>query len=214
VDRDIVYSFCQYGMGGVQEWGAEIGGNTWRVTGDINPNWKSIQQHGFELHKGLEKWANPGHWNDPDMLEVGNGSLTPDENYTHMTQWCILASPLLIGCDMTKISPFIVSLFSNDEVLAVNQDALGKQGALLRRDDAAKTEVWTKPLADGTVAVAFYNRGETPAAVAVSWSELGLSGAQPVRDLWREKDEDPQTDKFSVNVAPHGAELFKIGTPK
>jgi alpha-galactosidase len=212
VDRDIVYSFCQYGMGGVQTWGAEIGGNTWRVTGDISANWKSVEQHGFELRKDLAPWANPGHWNDPDMLEVGNGKLTPDENYTHMTQWCMLAAPLLIGTDMPKMSPFTISLFSNDEVLAVNQDALGKQGTRLSQHGPA--EVWTKPLEDGTTAVAFYNLGETPWDVSVAWSELGLSGPQPVRDLWRQKDLGPQADKYTVTVAPHGAELFKIGTPK
>ena len=108
----------------------------------------------------------------------------------------------------------LVSLFSNDEVLAVNQDALGKQGTLLRRDETVKTEVWTKPLEDGTVAVALYNRGETPAEVAVSTSELGLAGAQPMRDLWRQKDQDKPAEKLSVKVAPHGAELFKVGTPK
>ena len=131
VDRDIVFSFCQYGMGKVWEWGAAAGGNLWRTTGDISPNWKSVESHGFNQN-GLEHWAGPGHWNDPDMLEVGNGNLTPDENYTHMTLWCMLSAPLLIGCDMTRMSPFIISLFSNDEVLAVNQDPLGRQG--LARD--------------------------------------------------------------------------------
>lgn len=208
VDRDIVYSFCQYGMGGVQTWGAEIGGNTWRVTGDIGANWKSVEQHGFELKPGLEKWANPGHWNDPDMLEVGNGNLTPDENYTHMTQWCMLAAPLLIGCDMPKMTPFIVSLFSNDEVLAVNQDSLGRQGTRLKRNGPA--EVWTKPLDDGSIAVAFYNLGETPVEVAVTWADLHVQGRQSVRDLWRQKDMGNFDDRYAARVAPHGAELFKI----
>jgi alpha-galactosidase len=213
VNRDIVFSFCQYGMGDVQTWGAEIGGNTWRVTGDIGPTWPSIQEHGFELNAGLAKWANPGHWNDPDMLEVGNGDLTPDENYTHMTQWCMLAAPLLIGCDMPKMSPFIVSLFSNDEVLAVNQDALGRQGTLLKRDVAAKTEVWMKPLEDGTRAVAFYNRSDSPADVTVEFSELSLFGSNPnsVWDLWRQRDLGSMTPALSVKVAPHGAELYRIG---
>ena len=216
VNRDIVYSFCQYGIGDVQTWGAEIGGNTWRVTGDISPTWPSIQEHGFELNPDLAKWANPGHWNDPDMLEVGNGDLTPDENYTHMTQWCMLAAPLLIGCDMPKMSPFIVSLFSNDEVLAVNQDQLGKQGTLLKRDAAAKTEVWVKPLVGGSMAVALYNRSDVPADVSVAASELpgyGPAGAF-VRDLWREKDLGAIGEKLTVRVAPHGAELFRISPVK
>ena len=146
------------------------------------------------------------------MLEIGNGDLTPDENYTHMTLWCMLASPLLIGCDMPKMTPFTVSLFSNDEVLAVNQDSFGQQGHRLKQD--GKTEVWVKPLDDGTQAVAFFNRGDAAADVAVSWSDLGLQGKQPVRDLWRQKDVGPVDGHYSVNVAKHGAELFKIGTPK
>jgi alpha-galactosidase len=212
VNRDIVYSFCQYGMASVETWGADAGGNTWRVTGDIGANWRSVEEHGFELRTGFEKWAGPGHWNDPDMLEIGNGSLTPDENYTHMTLWCMLAAPLLIGCDMPKMTPFTVSLFSNDEVLAVNQDSLGKQGTRLKQ--TGKTEVWVKPLDDGTLAVAFFNRGEAAANVTVSWSDLGLQGKQPVRDLWRQEDMGAVDGQYSVNVAVHGAELFKIGAGK
>jgi hypothetical protein len=207
VNRDIVFSFCQYGMGQVWQWGSQTGGNLWRTTGDISANWKSVETHGFNQN-GLEQWSGPGHWNDPDMLEIGNGNLTPDENYTHMTLWCMLDAPLLIGCDMTKMSPFTVSLFSNDEVLAVNQDALGIQG--WRAKQNGSTEVWMKPLAGGSVAVAFFNRGEAPADVAVAWSDLKLNGIQVVRDLWRQKDLGVQQGGYMVNVAPHGAELFKV----
>jgi hypothetical protein len=207
VNRDIVFSFCQYGIGRVWEWGAETGGNLWRTTYDIAPTWKSVEDHGFRQN-GIERWASPGHWNDPDMLEVGNGALTPDENYTHMTLWCMLSAPLLIGCDMPKMSPFIVSLFSNDEVLSVNQDALGRQGWRARQD--GQTEVWMKPLEGGALAVAFFNRGETAADVAIRWSDLKLTGPQTVRDLWRQKDAGAQDTGYTVNVAPHGAELFKV----
>jgi alpha-galactosidase len=207
VNRDIVFSFCQYGMGKVWEWGAQTGGNLWRTTGDIAPDWKSVEGHGFNQN-GLEKWAGPGHWNDPDMLEVGNGHMTPDENYTHMTLWCMLDAPLLIGCEIPKMSPFTVSLFSNDEVLAVNQDALGKQGWRAHQD--GKTEVWMKPLAGGSLAVAFFNRGDSPADVSVQWSDLKLTGPQTLRDLWRQKDIGVQPAGYTVNVAPHGAELFKV----
>jgi len=211
VDRDIVFSFCQYGMGKVWEWGAETGGNLWRTTGDIAPAWNSVESHGFNQN-GLDQWAGPGHWNDPDMLEVGNGSLTPDENYTHMTLWCMLSAPLLIGCDLAKMSPFIASLFSNDEVLAVNQDALGKQGWRARQDGRA--EVWMKPLAGGSLAVAFFNRGDSAADVAVQWSALKLNGPQFLRDLWRQKDIGVRAAGYSVNVAAHGAELFKVQPEK
>jgi hypothetical protein len=207
VNRDVVFSFCQYGMGKVWEWGAATGGNLWRTTGDISANWKSVESHGFGQN-GLEHWAGPGHWNDPDMLEVGNGHLTPDENYTHMTLWCMLSAPLLIGCDMTRMSPFTISLFSNDEVLAVNQDALGRQGWRAKQD--GRKEVWMKPLADGSVAVAFFNRGESEADVSVQWSEIKLSGAQSVRDLWRQKEAGVQKAGYSMKVAAHGAELFKV----
>jgi len=210
VDRDIVFSFCQYGMGKVWEWGAATGGNLWRTTGDISANWPSVESHGFNQN-GLEPYAGPGHWNDPDMLEVGNGKLTPDENYTHMTLWCMLSAPLLIGCDMPKMSPFIVSLFSNDEVIAVNQDPLGRQGWRATQD--GQKEVWIKPLADGSTAVAFFNRGDTAADVSVQWSELYLAPTQWVRDLWRQKGLGMQQTGYSVNVAAHGAELFKL-TPQ
>jgi alpha-galactosidase len=211
VNRDIVFSFCQYGRGQVWEWGAATGGNLWRTTGDIGANWKSVESHGFGQN-GHEKWAGPGHWNDPDMLEIGNGKLTPDENYTHMTLWCMLDAPLLIGCDMPKMTPFTISLFTNDEVLAVNQDSLGKQGWRAKQDGS--TEVWMKPLADGSLAVAFFNRGEAPANVSVQWSDLKLSGPQAVRDLWRQKGVGNQASGYSVNVASHGAELFKVTPAK
>ena len=117
VPRDIVYSFCQYGNANVWEWGQSLGGNSWRTTGDIQPNWRSMSGIGFRQDR-LAKFSGPGHWNDPDMLEIGNQGLTPDECYTHMTLWCMLDAPLLIGCDMSKMDPFTVSLFSNDWVLS------------------------------------------------------------------------------------------------
>jgi len=208
VNRDIVYSFSQYGgLFDMWQWGAEAGGNTWRTTGDIAPDWQSVEGHGFGQN-GHEPYAGPGHWNDPDMLEVGNGGLTPDETYTHMTLWCMLSAPLLIGCDMTQMSPFVVSVFSNDEVLAVDQDALGKQG--WRAKQNGPTEVWMKPLENGSLAVAFFNRGNVAANVAIQWSELKLTGPQTVRDLWRQKDLGIQASGYSLEVASHGAELFKI----
>ena len=210
-DRDMVYSLCQYGASNVWVWGADVGGQLWRTTGDINANWGSMSTIGFRQNN-LAKWAGPGHWNDPDMLELGNGSLTPDENYTHMTLWCILAAPLLIGCDMTKMNEFALSLHTNDEVLAIDQDILGKQGSQVKVDKT--NEVWMKPLADGTQAVAFFNRGEQEAEVGITWAELKLEGEQAVRDLWRQKDLKRMASGYSVKVAAHGAELYRVGTPK
>ena len=221
VPRDIVYSFCQYGHANSWEWAADLGGNCWRTTGDIQANWKSMTNIGFNQDK-LAPFAKPGHWNDPDMLEIGNQGLTPDECYTHMTLWCMLSAPLLIGCDMSQMDPLTVSMFSNDEVLAVNQDALGKQGHRLKAEGTS--EVWVKPLADGSLAVALFNRGEQPAEVSVSWEELGpaepsemqIKSVLPeVRDLWRQKtlpfpSFDPET-KIKMVVAAHGAELVSVG---
>ena len=207
--RDIVYSFCQYGLADVWKWGAGAGGNSWRTTGDISANWKSMSGIGFRQND-LAPFAGPGHWNDPDMLEVGNKGLTPDECYTHITLWSMLAAPLLIGCDMTKMDPFTVSLFSNDEVLAVDQDALGKQGYRLRQD--GEQEVWIKPLANHEVAVALFNRGETPAQVGVKWNELKSTGILffTARDLWRQKKVPTPKDGVEMMVAPHGAELLRL----
>ncbi|MDP9173194.1 MAG: putative Ig domain-containing protein [Planctomycetota bacterium] len=206
VDRDIIYSLCQYGMGNVSAWGDKVGGNLWRTTGDISANWRSMSGIGFRQNE-LAQYASPGHWNDPDMLEVGNGSLTPDECYTHMTLWSILSAPLLIGCEMPKMDKLTVSMFSNDEVLAVDQDSLGKQGYRLKQDGTS--EVWVKPLADGSLAVALFNRGAEAATISASWLDLKLQGPQTVRDLWREKDLPGGGQGVEAQVNSHGAELFK-----
>jgi alpha-galactosidase len=145
------------------------------------------------------------------MLEVGNGRLTSDEMYTHMTLWSLLDAPLLIGCDMTKMDDLTTSLFTNDEVLAVNQDPLGKQAYRIKQD--GPTEVWMKPMADGTVAVGLFNRGAAPAEAAVGWSDLKLTGPQPVRDLWRQQDLGSRDAEYSATVNSHGAVLIRVGTP-
>jgi alpha-galactosidase len=213
VPRDIIYSFCQYGNADVWKWGASLGGNSWRTTGDISANWKSMTGIGFRQNE-LAPYAGPGHWNDPDMLEIGNQGLSPDECYTHMTLWSLLAAPLLIGCDMTKMDPLTVSLFSNDEVLAVNQDALGKQGYRLRQDGGQ--EVWIKPLDDGSVAVGLFNRGEATARIRVSWNELNpkieSTGGSELyaRDLWRQRELPTVDEGVELPVAAHGAELLRV----
>jgi len=219
VNRDIVFSLCQYGMGDVSRWGAEVGGNLWRTTGDIRDTWTQLEKIGFSQN-GLEPYAKPGHWNDPDMLVVGKvgwgflmhrSRLTPDEQRLHLTLWSMLAAPLLIGCDMTKLDPFTLSLLTNDEVLEVNQDPLGRQGA--RRATHGPLEVWSRPLADGTIAVALFNRGEGEAEASADWSELDLRGPQPVRDLWQHQDLGKCEGVFRARVPAHGAVLVKIGKP-
>jgi len=219
IDRDIVYSLCQYGMGNVWEWGAEVGGNLWRTTGDITDTWASLAGIGFN-QSGHEKDAGPGHWNDPDMLVVGRvgwgpnihpSRLTPNEQITHITLWSLQAAPLLVGCDMSQMDKFTIDLLGNDEVIEVDQDPLGKPAG--RRAREGRLEVWARPLWDGTLAVGLFNRGHEATKVTAKWSDLGVKGSQPVRDLWQQKDLGNFTDAFSTTVPQHGAVLVKIGRP-
>ena len=216
VRRDIVFSLCQYGMGNVWEWGAEVGGNCWRTTGDITDTWSSMSRIGFG-QAGHEKYAGPGHWNDPDMLVVGYvgwsakvrpSRLTPNEQYTHISLWCLLCSPLLIGCDMTRLDDFTLNLLTNDEVLEVNQDPLGRQAGRVAKTGAV--EVWAKDLEDGSKAVGLFNLGEEETTVKAAWSDLGLAGKRKVRDLWRQQDLGKFSDHFEASVPRHGVMLVKI----
>jgi hypothetical protein len=206
-DRDIVYSLCQYGNGNVWEWGESVGGNSWRTTGDIRAQWASIARIGFG-QAGHEKFAGPGHWNDPDMLEVGNGNLTPDEMYSHFSLWCLLDSPLLIGCDMSRMDALTTSIFSNDEVIAISQDELGKQAGRVAQAD--QVEVWAKPMSDGSLAVGIFNRADTEQPCTAKWSDLGIAGSRPVRDLWRQKDLGSFDGNYTITIHPHGVMLLKI----
>ena len=214
--RDIIYSLCQYGMGDVWKWGAEVGGNSWRTTGDIRDTWSSMSRIGFG-ENGEEPFAGPGHFNDPDMLVVGKVGwgpklhptrLTPNEQYTHISLWCLLSAPLLIGCDMTQLDDFTLGLLTNDEVLDVNQDPLGQQAKRISKNGSL--EVWAKDLEDGSKAVGLFNRGPGEQTVQVSWSELGIHGKQTVRDLWRQKDLGKFANEFQTAVPRHGVVLVKI----
>jgi alpha-galactosidase len=245
VPRDIMYSLCQYGAANVWEWGAEVGGNSWRTTGDIQDTWSSLTRIGFR-QAGHEKYAGPGHFNDPDMLIVGKVGwgprlhptrLTPNEQYTHISLWCLLCSPLLIGCDMTQLDDFTLNLLSNDEVLEVNQDPLGRQAARIKQDGSL--EVWAKDMEDGSKAVGLFNRSDAEAVVSVTWPELGINSPQPasggaerngasllltlgqhtgnrqlVRDLWRQKDLGYFKDQFQTPVPRHGVVLVKVSPGK
>ena len=194
VPRDIVYSLCQYGMGKVWEWGEKVGGNFWRTTGDLTDVWSNMAAVGFR-QAGREQWSKPGHWTDPDMLVIGkvgwgpnihDTRLTPNEQITHITLWTIQAAPLLIGADMAQFDKFTTDLMTNHEVLEVNQDVLGRGGSRVVQDH--RLEVWVRPLADGTKAVALFNRGLQAATVTMRWSDIGVSGQQVVRDLWQQRD--------------------------
>ena len=216
VDRDIVFSLCQYGMGEVWKWGAQVGGNCWRTTGDITDTWNSMSEIGFG-QAGLDAYAGPGRWNDPDMLVVGwvgwgpelhPTRLNPHEQYTHITLWSLLASPLLIGCDLTRLDAFTMNLLANDEVLEVNQDPLGRQARRVAQKEGC--EVWARPLADGSLAVGLFNRTREAREVVALWSDLGLQGKHLVRDLWRQEDIGPFAAAWGREIPPHGAALVRI----
>jgi alpha-galactosidase len=217
VDRDIVYSLCQYGMGDVWKWGTEVGGNCWRTTGDITDTWPSMAGIGFK-QADLYSYASPGHWNDPDMLVVGNvgwgpklhpSRLTVDEQYTHISLWCLLASPLLIGCPLEQLDDFTRGLLTNDEVLDINQDPLGQQAH--RVAQTGDTQVWARTLQDGSWAVGLFNHNAwNKQKVTVNWSDIKLSGRLRVRDLWRQKDVAASLSSFTADVPAHGVVLIRV----
>lgn len=229
VNRDIVYSLCQYGMGDVWTWGADVGGNLWRTTGDIVDTWESMAGIGFSQDV-CAPFTGPGHWNDPDMLVVGlvgwgpnlhPSRLTPDEQYTHISLWCLLSSPLLIGCDLSQLDEFTLNLLTNNEVLAVNQDELGRPARKI--DEGEGWQVWAKPLADGSVAAGLFHTGiGSPVeafswngemagkTIAVNWADLGIDGVRTVRDLWRQQDIGQFSGVFTTEVPYHGVVLVRI----
>ncbi len=231
VDRDIVYSLCQYGMSKVWEWGAEVGGNLWRTTGDITDTWESMSGIGFTQVENAP-YANPSHWNDPDMLVVGlvgwgpqlhPTKLTPDEQYTHISLWSLLASPLLIGGDMSRLDPFTLSLLSNDEVIEVNQDPLGKQASCL--SDNGGIQIWAKEMDDGSRAVGLFYTGSgeknppdyfqwemkpKKARVVLSSKDIGINGKFMVRDVWRQTNIGTFENQFEAEVPYHGVVLIKV----
>jgi alpha-galactosidase len=194
----------------------DIGGNSWlsiRIK-ILSDDWSSVTGVGFVAI--YEQSAKPGNWNDADMLVVGTvgwgkprpTKLTPNEQYTHVSLWCLLASPLLIGCDLAKLDDFTLSLLTNDEVLDVNQDPLGKQAR--RVSQSGELEIWAKELEDGSLAVGLFNRGESENKITANWSELNLSGKQIVRDLWRQKDLGEFDEQFSATVGRHGVVLVRL----
>jgi alpha-galactosidase len=221
LDRDVVFSLCQYGWGKVWEWGDQVGGNLWRVTGDIQDNWPSMSGIGFQ-QTGHEAFAGPGHWNDTDMLVVGKVGwgrgdpqptrLTPNEQLTHISLWALQAAPLLIGADMSQLDEFTINLLGNPEVLSVNQDMLGKAAGRLVGD--GRSDVWARPLSDGTMAVGLFNRSPEPAPITVTFKDLELTGRQPVRDLWLHKNLADAQDAFTATVPRHGVVFVKIGRAK
>lgn len=215
--RDILLSICQYGMAHVPAWGRQAGGHCWRTTPDIVDTWESVI-HIADAQDGLEMFAGPGGWNDPDMLVLGTVGwgaphptrLTPNQQYTHFTLWCLLNAPLLLGCDLARLDAFTLSLLTNDEVIAVNQDPLGRQAARVLRTEAM--EVWAKPMQDGSVVAGVFNRSMLAADLTLDFEILGLSGPQRVRDLWRQKDLGVLTGKFTTSIHGHDVRLIRLSS--
>ncbi|MGN6180705.1 MAG: putative Ig domain-containing protein [Mucilaginibacter sp.] len=191
--------------------------NAWRTGGDIRDNWKSLKSRIFTQDKWAP-YAKPGHWNDPDMMVVGYvgwgkgprpTNLTPDEQYTHMSAWCLMSVPLLLGCDLTKLDDFTLSLLSNDEVIAVNQDPLGKQATVIANQ--GDLGVMAKSMEDGSIAAGLFNLGDNgKQEVVLNWADLKISGKYIVRDLWRQKDIGVFEGAFKTMVNQHGVVLVSL----
>lgn len=222
--RPIVFSICEWGSSKPWTWGEGVG-NLWRTTYDIRPCWdcgemtisRGMQVENFigftkilDLQVGLESYSGPGHWNDPDMLEVGNGNLTYDENVAHFSLWSILAAPLMLGNDIRYMTDEVVEIITNPEVIAVNQDPLGRQGKKVRDD--GDYEVWSRELHDGTRAVVMFNRSEKAHEIAFEWSEIGLPQELKfnIRNLWEMKDLGKYSGSFSAIVPSHGVIMVKV----
>lgn len=219
--RDIVFSLCQYGMSNVWEWGDSVGGTSWRTTNDITDTWASLKNIAL-AQDNAAAWAKPGNWNDPDMLVLGTvgwgnphpSKLRPDEQYLHFSLWCLFAAPLLIGCDMEKLDDFTLNLLTNDEVIAINQDPLGKQATCV--DTIGNLRIYEKQLADGSHAVGFCNFGLDRVDISYkNFKKLGIAGKQIVRDLWRQKDIaniNTAAEGLPIQVPAHGVLLYKLNT--
>lgn len=217
--RDIIFSVCQYGMSDVWKWGGSVGGNCWRTTNDITDTWVSVKNIALSQDDAAP-YAKPGNWNDPDMLVVGTvgwgnphpSKLKPDEQYLHISLWSLFSAPLLIGCDMEILDEFTLNLLTNDEVIEVNQDPLGKQATCLQT--IGDVRIYKKDLEDGSFAVGFCNFGNDISTLSYAdFSKLGISGTCTVRDLWRQKDItkiNTQSAQLPLTIPAHGVLLYRF----
>jgi alpha-galactosidase len=219
--RAIVFSICEWGKSKPWLWAKDVG-NLWRTTGDIQDRWQGKKEwnpgdccsYGMldivDQEVGLDSFAGPGHWNDPDMLEVGNGGMTTAEYRAHFSLWAILAAPLIAGNDLRDMKPEIREILTHKEVIAVDQDPAGIQGRRVRKN--MDLEVWSKPMQDGSRAVVLLNRGTKDAEIGVSWEDLGYPAhlSARVRDLWQAKDLGERKGEFSSTVAPHSIVMLTV----
>ncbi len=208
--RPIVYSLCQYGFDSVWRWGRSVGANLWRTTGDIDADYDRIVLIALS-QVGLGRFAGPGHWNDPDMLEVGNGKLTRDENLTHMTLWAMLAAPLLAGNNLTQMSDEVRAILTNRAVIAIDQDALGRPARVIFQQ--GPLQVWARPLADGTTALALFNFGtdrEQMHGLRLHLPDAGFAKGARARDLWSGRDLGRIGDTDTMTIPMHGVVLLQL----
>lgn len=220
--RPIVLSICEWGTHQPWLWGKDAGGNLWRTTGDIQDRWQGRVKwpagdccsNGVvdivDLQVGLDSYAGPGHWNDPDMLEVGNGGMTDTEYRSHFSLWAILAAPLIAGNDLRDMRPEIRDILTNKEVIAVDQDPLGSEGKRVKKN--GDLEVWSKQMKDGSRAVVLFNRSSAEHEISVNWEDIGYPNhvEAAVRDLWQKKDMGRFTGKFSASVVSHGVVMITV----
>ena len=216
--RPIVFSICEWGLHKPTNWGAQVGGNLWRTTFDIWDRWSGRGNHGLwlgvldilDLQNGLESAAGPGHWNDPDMLEVGNGGMSDTEYRAHFSLWAMLAAPLIAGNDLTSMSKETLAILSARDLIAIDQDPLGVQGHRILKSEY--DEVWIKPLTGGRQAVLFLNRSDTTRKIPARFSELGIANTEElsVRDAWRQRQLPIARDHLSAEVPSHGAVVFVV----
>lgn len=204
--RPMVLSICEWGRDRPWEWAGTVG-HLWRTSPDIQDTWQSLVET-LDRQADLHAFAGPGHWNDPDMLEVGNGGMTDEEYRAHFSLWAILAAPLMAGNDLREMSASTREILTAPEVIAIDQDPLGRQARRVRSD--GDIEVWSRPLADGAHAVVVLNRGDAPASVAVRWTDLGLARVVRVRDVWACADVDVREDAYHATVGSHDAVMLKF----
>jgi len=214
--RPIVFSICEWGTSKPWLWAGGVG-NLWRTTTDILDRWEGKgAKFGagvidiLDLQDGLEQYAGPGHWNDPDMLQVGNGGMTNVEYRAHFSLWSMLAAPLMAGNDLESMSPETRDILINREVIAADQDALGRQAKRMRHEEGQ--DVWVKPLQDGSVAAVLLNRGTAARTITLNWTEFGFPAdrSAAVRDLWAHKDAGSFQGSFSALVEPHGVVMVRV----
>lgn len=224
LDRDVILNMCQYGMGDVWKWGRQVGGNSWRTSDDVGAvrgtSLPGFYQVGFGNAR-LSDYAGPGGWNDPDYILIGTVGdarnihspahltlLTHEEQYSYMSMWSLMAAPLFFSGDMSKLDDFTLNVLCNSEVIAIDQDALGKQGIIIRKTD--DEFILEKPLDDGSVAVGIFNLTTTPRPISIAWTEVGLKGNQRVRDVWRQHDLGDFDGTFSSTIPEHGVTLVRL----